>query len=250
MYRYVRSDIYRDENGNLDIDYYNQNHGGLTTRLGKNNAGEPYLTSNDQLLNGHEVYSVYAFTGDDYVDIFKEIKKGGMDKALYSEWLDYTARYIWENILSKNKPDIIAVPESSSNLVENLAGYISKISRIDYLPHAFKKNPVDDIVLSIPDNVRIPEKSMQKLEQILEKFKKNGRFEAKAVPKRMLKFFRNIYTNDDDYVELLQGKKIAVLDDSMTSKITMANIFDVCDYLYEASESYGVTIFKKTSSRK
>lgn len=66
----------------------------------------------------------------------------------------------------------------------------------------------------------------------------------------MLKFFRDVYREDETYVDQLEGKRVAVLDDSMTSKSTMMNIFDVCDYLYDTSYAYGVTIFKKTGSSK
>lgn len=46
----------------------------------------------------------------------------------------------------------------------------------------------------------------------------------------MLKFFRDIYTNDDDYIDYLEGKRVAIIDDYITSKSTMTNIFDVCDF--------------------
>lgn len=49
---------------------------------------------------------------------------------------------------------------------------------------------------------------------------------------------------------MLEGQKVVVLDDSITSKATMSNIFDVCDYLYDTSEAYGITIFKKTGSSR
>lgn len=254
MYRYIRSDIYYDEEGNLDIDFYNDNHGGLPTYRGKlrkndsQRSGDPYVTS-DKLVNGHSVYSVYPFKGPKYVDILLDIKHGKMDPEYYDIWLRYTAEYINYYILRNNKPDVIAVPESSSSLVVDLARKISLISKIDYLPHAFKKNPVEDIVIDLPDDVKADEATLKKAETLLDKVRKNGKFESKLVPKQWLKFFRNIYTNDDDYIDELYNKKVAVIDDSMTSKATMMNIFDVCDYLYETQEAYGITIFKKVGSK-
>lgn len=253
MYRVIRSDIYRTKSGELDVDYYSQNHGGITTHRGKGkdvvHPGKPYVTD-DSFLNGHVVYSVYPFTGDDYVSIFKDIKQGKLDKELYDEWLDYTAEYIWSEILNSNKPDIIAVPQSSSSLVEDLAKQISRMAHIDYIPHAFHKNPVDKITITIPQGIKIPQSTIDAMNKILDRIRQEGRFEAKSVPKRMLKFFRNIYTNDEEYKDELRGKKVAVLDDSMSSKATMANIFDVCDYVYNVASSYGVTIFKKVGSHR
>lgn len=250
MKRMIRSDIFYGNDGNLDIDYYQDAHGGISTKRGKGKKETPYVAE-DKLLNGHKVYSVYAFTGDNYVNIFKDIKKGNMSADLYADWLQYTATYIWAEILSKNKPDVIAVPQSSSRLVEDLAKAIVREAHydIEYLPNAFIKNPVSDITIEDPNGFPLTESVKKSAVKVLEQIRRKGVFESKAVPKRLLKFFRNIYTNDDEYVELLEGKKVAVLDDSMTSKSTMMNIFDVCDYLYDCAESYGVTIFKKSGSR-
>lgn len=256
MYRYIRSDIYYKKDGTLDIDYYNDNHGGIPTKLGKKGkdrtSGSPYLIEKDKYLNGHIVYSVYPFKGSNYVQIFKDIKQGKMDPELYDEWLEYTARYIFNEIMLKNRPDIIAVPESSSPLALDLAKHISKRSGIAYLPHAFKKNPVEDIIIQLPEDGADSDKSEGRLkiaEKVLEQIKKKGVFESKSVPKKVLKLFRNIYTNDDEYIDLLWHAKVAVVDDSISSKSTMMNIFDVCDYLYETSESYGITLFKKVGSQ-
>lgn len=249
MYRVIRSDVYRTPSGELDIDYYNQKHGGITTKLGKGKESTPYITQ-DSFLNGHAVYSVYPFTGDDYVSIFKDIKKGNLDKELYDEWLDYTARYIYSQVIRTDKPDLIVIPQSSSSLVEDLAKQVSSISHIDYLPNAFQKNPVEDIVIKVPNGMNVPQSAFAAMNKVLDHIKQTGQFEAKLVPKRMLKFFRNIYKGDVKYAELLAGKHVAVFDDSMTSKATMANIFDVCDYVYNTASSYGVTIFKKVGSKK
>lgn len=251
MYRMIRSDIYVNDEGEIDVDYMSQSHGGLSTKVGRSKSktgsqfdAAPYITS-DKLLNGHTVYSVYPYGGDDQVELFKRIKKGDMDKNLYDEWLDYTARYISQAIIRTNRPDILVIPESSSSLVLDLARKVSKYARIDYLPHAFIKNPVDKITLSISKGDPGYDSTMK----VLDKIRKNGSFEAKLVPKRMLKFFRDIYTNDDKYENMLEGKKVAVIDDSMTSKATMMNIFDVCDYLYGTSDAYGITIFKHSNSQ-
>lgn len=151
MYRMIRSDIYINDDGVVDIDYYSDSHGGISSKLGKGATGSPYACS-DQLLNGHTVYSVYSFTGDNYVEIFKNIKRGNWEISSYYEWLDYTARYIWSNIMMSDRPDVIVVPESSSDLVESLAKYVSKYAKVPYLPHAFIKNPVNKITLSISEN--------------------------------------------------------------------------------------------------
>lgn len=252
MVRVIRSDIYVNDEGELDVDYMDQSHGGITTRPGKSRSksnslfdAEPYVAS-DTLLNGHIVYSVYPFSGDSHVDIFKKIKRGEMNKSLYYEWLNFTARYIQQAILSKNKPDLIVVPESSSNLIVDLAAEISRNTGLDYLPHAFKKNPVEDITINLKEG----DPAYKSAAIVLQRIKDAGRFEAKNVPKQMLKFFKDIYTVDDDYIDILEGQRVAVLDDSMTSKATMSNIFDVCDYLYETEDAYGITIFKHTTRRK
>lgn len=251
MFRMIRSDIYYDKAGELDIDYYKDNHRGIPIKQGRDAKNVPYITA-DKLLNGHKVYSVYSFgKGDDYVGIFKDIKKGSMNRELYDEWINHTAFYINSTIFPvTGRPDIIAVPQSSSNLINDLAKELTRLSGIDYLPNAFIKNPVDEIIIDIPEGVKVSESALKSAEKALDRIRQIGKFEAKAVPKRMLKFFRNIYTDDDGYVDILRGKKLAVLDDSITSKATMMNIFDVCDYLYETAESFGITIFKKTGSNK
>ena len=91
-------------------------------------------------------------------------------------------------------PDILVIPESSSNLIVDLAKSVSKYAKLPYLPHAFIKNPVDKITLSISED----DPGYQSVMKVLTRIRQNGSFEAKLVPKRMLKFFKDIYTNDVD----------------------------------------------------
>ena len=173
-----------------------------------------------------------------------------MDPDLYDEWLDVTSRYVWHQIVKLNRPDIILTPQSSSSLVVDFAEKVSDYANVEFLPHAFIKNPVDDIIIKCPEGVNAPDRALAQAQKVLDYIKQTGKFEAKSVPKQLLKFFRNLYRNDEEYVDLLKGKKVAVIDDSMTSRATMFNIFDVCDYVYEAADSYGITIFKHMSTRK
>lgn len=248
MYRVIKGDMYFDKNGKVDIDYYKNRKGNQSTRLGKGRADRnpPYIAK-DKLLNGHKVYSVYAFTGDKYVDIFKAIKHGNIEESTYNEWVDYTAQYIIEEILDPNQTDVICVPKSSSTLAYDIARVISRKTGILCLNNAFIKNPVDQIKLQFP--AKISQTAVDECNNILNKIVEKGIFEAKAVPKRFLKFFRNIYRNDDQYNNLLEDQNVLVVDDSMTSKSTMMNIFDVCDNIYHTASCYGVTAFKKTGSR-
>lgn len=245
MYRVIRSDIYRNDEGKLTIDYYNDHHGGISTRKGKDRVGTPYFTNDAQFLNGHPVYSVYALRSKDDVELYKGLKKKDLELGTYDKWVKLTAEYIWSAIVWKNKPDVIAVPQSSSTLAHDIAVELSKIAKVDCINNAFKKNPVSEITIEIPDNLNLPDSTLQALERILDRIQVKGKFEAKSVPKKFLKFFRNVYTNDESYEDLIYNRKVLVIDDSMSSKSTMANIFDVCDRVYQSSDCYGVTVFKK-----
>lgn len=262
MYRMIRSDIYLGDDGKVYFDKSNDLRGGIQVAdrtygklqrdgLRDNSKRKDPFKSEDELLNGHTVYSVYPIRNDYHVDIFKRIKSGDMDRLDYNDFVESTASYINSQIIRLNRPDIILTPQSSSRFINDVADAVSKASRIGNLPHAFKKNPVTDILLVFPEESNIPLSTKQACEKILDRIHDQGFFEAKLVPKRMLKFFKNIYTDDEEYEDVLSGLKVAVLDDSMTSRATMANIFDVCDYLYETSpDSYGITVFKHLPEKK
>lgn len=247
MYRYIQSDIYYD-NDQLKIDWDRDDHNGITLNKGKNKHGDPYVAKS-QDLGGHQIFSVYPYRGDEHVRIYKGIKHGELSVEDYRDWLYDVAVYIYDHIIMNNRPDILAVPVSSSPLIEDVAKEICRISkgRLDYLPDAFKKNPVDKITIDIPDGFASEHPAfVKKAQAAFNKMQESGVFEAKSTYKPALKFYRNIYTGDEKYLSKLKGKAVAVLDDSMSSKTTMINILDVCDNVYQTSDCYGITIFKRT----
>lgn len=252
MYRYIRNDIYFGDDNNLKIDWERDDHNGITLDKGKNKKGDPYIAESTD-LGGHKVYSVYPYHGDEHVKIYKALKQGNIGIQDYRDWLYDIAVYIYYHIIKQNKTDVIAVPYSSSSLVEDIAKEICKVSKgsIDYLPNAFRKNPVSKIILDIPESIAETNPSfVKKAEAALDKLKREGgQFEAKRVYKPALKFYRNIYSGDMRYADELKGQVVAVLDDSMSSRSTMINMFDVCDNVYQVADCYGVTAFKHITKR-
>lgn len=254
MFKYIKSDMYYGDDDVLKLDWANDNHGGIPLKQGKNAKGDPYVTKSTD-LGGHEVYSVYPYNGDAHVAIFKGLKKGKIGIDDYRDWLNEVAIYIYDHILRQKGmyPDIIAVPASSSSLVEDVAKEIRKVSSgaIDYLSNAFRKNPVDQIVIDIPDKIAEANPTfVKKAQQSFDKMQASGVFEAKSVYKPALKFYRNIYRGEDSYIDQLEDKVVAVLDDSMSSRMTMMSILDVCDNVYHVKDCYGVTVFKRSGTKK
>jgi hypothetical protein len=252
MYRYIRSDIYFQDDNTLDIDYYNQNHKGISTLPGKGSkkinqalTDRPCYETDSKFLEGHTVYSVYPYKHAQS-DIIRALKKGLLNSDDYFEWIESTASYIVSSIISKNKPDILLCPASSSNLVFDVANEISKQSGIQLLDNAFIKNPVSQITLDIDESHKAYPIAVKALDNVV----KQGKFEAKRVPKQTLKFFKNIYRGDSAYADIVSGKDVAIIDDSMSSSSSMMNMMDVCENVYNVNSVYGITVFKRVGSFK
>lgn len=250
MYRMIRADIYHDAEGNIKTDFEYDFHGGIPVRQqgkGKGVNSSPYTISKGKILQ-YDVYSVYPYRGEEQAQILKEIKTGKMDPVDYDKWLKWTAEYIETDVM-KRDTDYIITPASSSNLIYDIAMEVSSISSVGWISDAFIKNPVSAITLEFPEGVS--EKTVEAAQKLLDSMIKNGKFESKlAGPQRkgLLKYFRNVFRHDEKCVGLLKGKNVMVLDDSISSKGTFLNIFQVCDDVYQVADCYGVTIFKHAKS--
>lgn len=253
MVRMIRADIYHDEEGNLKTDFNYDFHNGIPVKYkgkGRGDKSGPYKISKGSILQ-YDVYSVYPYRGDSQAAMLKEIKQGKMNPADYEQWLKETAKYIDDEIMERMNTDYILTPASSSNLIYDMALELSSSSSVGWISDAFVKNPVDRITLKFPDNAS--DETIQMTEKLLNDMRKHGKFESKiAGPQRKgyLKYFRNVFRHDEKCVDLLRGKNVAVLDDSISSKGTLFNIFQVCDDVYEVNDCYGITIFKHMKELK
>lgn len=229
----------------LSIDYKTNDKESQTTKMGKGSF-VPYVKKS-KFLHDIPIYSVYPFTGDDYNDIYKAIKRKNrisIDDKDYKSFLNRTAEFISYKILDKNMVDIILTPQSSSFFVDDLLSYISKKKpTIKYVSTAFKKNKITDVKLDFKD-VEVKDETRSSLEKFFNKMKGSSEYlEAKKVPKQFLQFFTNLYSIEPTIAEKIKDKRIAIMDDSITSGVTMKSFIESVQ-LYSPKSVIGITVFK------
>lgn len=229
----------------LVVDYKTNDKLSQTTKLGKGNFN-PYVKKTKFLYN-IPVYSVYPFSGDDYNEIYKAIKRKNrisIDDENYTSFLNRTAQFICYKILDKNPVDLILTPQSSSFFVDDLLLYISKKRpNIKYVSTAFKKNKINDVKLDFK-NVDVKDETKVSIEKTFSKLKATSDYlEAKLIPKQFLQFFSNLYSIDNTVSSKIKNKNIAILDDSITSAVTMKNFIETVNQ-YEPKNIIGITVFK------
>jgi len=206
--------------GKLVFDYGSKK-GGLSTKLGKVTKDDKFTPkkSSSKKTGGYDVFSVYSI-GKKTATILKTLKKKtsiDMDREDYDRFLKRTAIFIAGKIIKD--VDVIVFPKSSSFLVQDLVEMISKIEpKIKIISDGFLKNDVDKIKINYHE-YKVSDKTRRAMENIIKKSKKQGYLEVKTVPKMFLNYISKVLipNNSNIKLEYVDGKKVAVLDDVISS---------------------------------
>jgi len=222
---------------------------------------------------GNRVYYAYSYESSSIVtDLLKSIKGSGsskLDLARLDLFVEKTAKYMAEHLKDQSF-DILAAPKSSAPLVKLFAYKLGKHLGIEVVYDSFAKFKLD-IPAGKEESIQyvidkfidldqfgktfrvVDEKerkeALRKLARgIISSINKSGKIELKALYKPTAKYAAN-FLKPEVHTELkFLGKKVLVVDDSLSSGGTMMEIFRQLNKLGAHSMS-GAVMFKQESRK-
>jgi phosphoribosylpyrophosphate synthetase len=198
----------------------------INTSFGKDKQNNPYSSK----IPGGVVYSIYKKTkdaSDDYNDVLKAIKHKSnvytIDQQSYSHFLSRSTLYM-SSIIKENEIDLIIVMDSSSNLVSDLSNKILSLLPVYYESMTFNKaifkNPNFDEITFNPEKYGLSDKSKDKMISALRKMSRDGYFSIQKIMPGMRKIIENWLKINDNVLQKIVGKNVAIIDDILTSGST------------------------------
>lgn len=213
-----------------NIVYFEPNTKGfIKTKFGKTIDLKPY----EGKLRFGRFYAPYQKDKDsdktEYVEVLKTIKgqstKYTMDNESYHKFLSRTATYL-AKILQKEKVDTILLMDSSSALVNDLVHEINrrlpKYFNIRSFSRAIFKNPnISDIYVDTQGH-NLGESQLKAIQKVLDESKAAGYFSIKNVKLvQQRKFFKDWLKINDNFLQHIVDKRVAIIDDFVTSGETL-----------------------------
>jgi len=252
---YLKEDISIDTDKKTASIDYTKNKSGISTKLGKDKNFTPFKTGG-KLFGKDVVISGYSSKMIDQQEIepknlrniiYHLIKGKSQEYSLTPEEIDYFVkrtiiylnRYFNKNNISF---DIILLPKSSSTLNKRMAEEFKKRFPYDiqlYSDEITKSNPQDLKIVGNP-----PEMIRKALEKFIAKWTEEGKFEIKKVPPSWREFISNISNIDQKIFKKVDKKDVLIIDDVLTSGITIADIIQQLRSQSNPNKIYGVTLFK------
>lgn len=205
----------------------------------------PFMKS-DSILDKKKVYSVYKSSGA--TDILKAIKSKNdidMDSDDYKKFINRTAIYL-SKVIQDEKVEVILSPKSSAKMVDDVLDAIKlRLPYIVDFKAVFEKISVDDIKnVSMIDDPRVTDKIRLSFETIKKKAIKDGYFAMVKVDPKFRHFVRGFFQDiDEKVVKTCENKKVALLDDIISSGTTIAEMMRMIGAA-GASDVIGITVFK------
>ena len=251
----VNEDITIDtEKKTANIDY-KKNVSGISTSMGKDKNFTPFKTSgkmfgNDIVISGYSsklldnesiqpkelrniIYNLIKSKSDEYSLSIEEIE------YFVRRTIIYLNRFFNKNNLSF---DVILLPKSSSALNMKMAQEFKK--RFPYDVNLYS----DEITKSLPKDLQIvgdpPEIIRKALQRSLDKWNTEGKFEIKKLPPSFRQYVSNLSKIDDKIFKKVEGKNVLIIDDVLTSGITISDIIKQLRNKSNPNIIYGVTLFK------
>ena len=233
---------------------YSKNKTGISTKMGKDKNFTPFKTSG-QMFGGDVVISGYStkLLGGDNIQprelrtIIYNLIKGKEDEYTLSEdekrtFINRTVIYL-NRFFNQNKIsfDVIVLPKSSSSLNKIMAKEFTK--RFPYQILILS----DNIEKSDPNDIKISDDAPDVVKKgFAKKIASLGgdKLEIKKLPPSWRRFISNISKIDDIVYEKINGKNVLVIDDVLTSGITIGDIIKQLRQNSNPDKIYGVTIFK------
>lgn len=224
----------------------------INTKFGKGKNLKPYVTSTG--IDGVKVISVYARVKDSTNDpelnkILTSIKGKGpyeIDGGSYDAFISRTAVYV-AKILKGQNIDLALTIESKSGLAMDM---LKKLKthfsfKVKDIANAVKKNPnIEDISLDDSGKLDTTEKIKQYFDQIKAKAEENEYFKISDIGLSWLRqYVVNWLMIPEETKAAIKGKDILLIDDYMTSGITMKAAIKLIK-LADAKSITAVTILK------
>lgn len=171
----------------------------------------------------------------------------------YQDIKKYLNKFISNCEQLQKKYDTIIMIPSKSELNEKFMNYLYDILKsTNKIKDVFRKMDLDHDELEqfinyekIREDFSNPEDIITEIEDIL--YNLNGtEFEAKKVPKNLLKYFNFLTKNEDvDYVESISDKNILILDDIYSSGNTISQAVKAVKQNYNPKSITVVTLLSK-----
>ena len=209
--------------------FHAEEKGFINTKFGKFADMKPY----EGKLRFGRFYAPYQKEKDVdkhmYVEVLKAIKNQSteytMDHDSYHKFLNRTAVYL-AKLLQKQKIDTILLMDSSSALVNDLVHEINrrmpKYFQIRSFSKAIFKNPqISDIYIDT-QGIELGESQMKAIQKVLDEAKSTGYFSIKTVKLvQQRKFFKDWLKINNNFLEHIVDKNVAIIDDFVTSGETL-----------------------------
>jgi hypothetical protein len=216
-------------------------------------------------INDVDIYSILNYVSSEETTKLLQSMKGrgpySIKPAQLEAFLDEVSKHVG-GILQKIRPDTIIVPKSSSPLLANFTAKLkTSYPKAKFVTDAFIKKALDAenveplVNKDHPDWEKFetdhPKEASDLRKSLARMIKTTGQLEIKKLYKPYAKFIKNFVEIEQsgDILEHLIDKKVLILDDILSSGITMQEMIRQIKE-FEAKAIYGLTIFKRTSATK
>lgn len=215
---------------------------GINLSFGKNNKLDPYKKSIEG-VSGLVSYSLYQAKTQNSTAILNALKTSDLDSQKINNFLKISSIYA-ARVLRQIGTDVIVTPISSSDLTKEFVKEIQKRTNYDVVIDGFRKQPdISKIVIDV-NHPKITPAIIKSMESIIERGIKRDSLSVKMFAVQYRKFIKNLFEVADERIyKLVQGKRVVIVDDIMTSGTTARNIFDIL-MVNGASDVQALTLFK------
>lgn len=197
----------------------------IDTKPGKSNYN-PRVSKSDSNI---QILSAYVKSHDKkdqnmVVDILKSLKGKGrykVDEESYKKFIKRTAIYFYH--LIKSEPiDLVITIQSSSPLTKDLVQDLIKMIPydVDVCDDGVLKN-IDVSTIGVKDDSRITPDIKNYLDGVIKNATKDGYFSVQPIRPIFRKFVKDFLLVDEDLKSKIDGKVILLIDDFLTTGITM-----------------------------
>lgn len=214
---------------------------GIKSKFGKDKAFTPYKKKieNTDIL----VYSIYHAKTANSTDIMRAIKGADMSDPEMDLFLKRSAVYA-ARIIRSLGVDVIVTPKSSSPLTHSFVKEIQARTNLDVFVDSFVKNPdISKIEVDV-DNPKMTPAIQKSMQRIIDRAKKTGTLSLTKFSPIHRKFVKNLFkVTDEKILSKIDGKKVLIVDDILTSGSTTKSISDIL-FANGAVSINGLTLFK------
>ena len=218
---------------------YNDNSKDLvSTKFGKSKKFTPFVTTIEKELKAYSLYN-----SRDATATLKAIKAADFSNPEVHHFIERSAIY-GAKILRENPVDVIITPRSSSELTHTFTQALQRRTHHDYFFNQFTKNPdISEVGIDV-DHPSITPTIIDSMTNIIAKANEREFISMRNFHPSHRKFITNLFTVVDDRLESkVSGKRVAIIDDVVTSGTTAYQIYKIL--MNNGADSvYALTLFK------